>query len=90
MLQASDASASAASPSTPCSGYNDICEFVMRLRRAHDDSGVGNAHGDPRIPYDQVERLERLMVRTRAGELSGRRLEREPGDVIRSVGRRVN
>lgn len=82
-----------------CSGYDDATEFVMRscalltgsqFLFLTDDSGVGNAHGEPRIPYYQVERLDRLMIRTIAGELAGRRLEPEPSDVIRTVGRKVN
>jgi hypothetical protein len=82
-----------------CSGYDDACEFVMRACAMltgsrflflTDDSGVGAAHGEPRIPYYQVERLDRLMIRTIASELSGKRLEPEPGDVIRTVGRKVN
>jgi hypothetical protein len=82
-----------------CSGYDDACEFVMRscalltgsqFLFLTDDSGVGNAHAEPRIPYYQVERLEKLMVRTIASELGGRRLEPEPSDVIRTVGRKVN
>jgi hypothetical protein len=51
-----------------------------------DDSGVGEAHGEPHIPFYQVEKLNRLMARMIAGELAGRRLEAEPKDVLRAVG----
>jgi len=82
-----------------CSGYDDSCEFVMRasayLTGAQflfltDDSGVGNSHAEPRIPYYQVERLDKLMVRLISGELSGRPAPAEAKDVIRTVGRKIN
>jgi hypothetical protein len=82
-----------------CSGYDDPTEFIMRscalltgsqFLFLTDDSGVGNAHAEPRIPYYQVERLERLLVRMIASELAGRRLEPEPSDIVRTVGRKVN
>ncbi|MCI0464335.1 MAG: VWA domain-containing protein [Gemmataceae bacterium] len=80
------------------SGYDDACEFVMRasalLTGAQflfltDDSGVGNAHGEPHIPFYQVERLNHLMVRMIASELSGRRIEPDPARVVRTVGKPV-
>ncbi len=82
-----------------CSGYDDATEFIMRscalltggqFLFLTDDSGVGNAHAEPRIPYYQVERLEQLIVRMVAGELAGRRIEAGPGDIIRTVGKKVN
>jgi hypothetical protein len=82
-----------------CSGYDDACELVMRscamltgsqFLFLTDDSGVGGAHAEPRIPYYQVERLERLMIRMIAGELSGQRVEPAASDIIRTVGKRVN
>jgi hypothetical protein len=51
-----------------------------------DDSGVGNSHAEPKIPHYRVERLENLMVRMIAAELSGQRIEPSPKDVLRSVG----
>jgi hypothetical protein len=80
------------------SGYDDACEFVMRasalLTGAQflfltDDSGVGNAHGEPHIPFYQVERLNHIMVRMIASELSGRRIEPDPARVVRTVGKPV-
>jgi len=35
-----------------------------------DDSGIGEAHGEPHIPFYHVERQGRLMVRMVASELS--------------------
>lgn len=82
-----------------CSGYNDACELTMRscamltggqFLFLTDDSGVGASHGEPKIPYYHVEHLEKLMVRMIAGELAGQRIEANPADVIRTVGRKVN
>lgn len=82
-----------------CSGYDPACEFVMRACAMFtgsrflfltDDSGVGSSHAEPSIPYYQVERLERLMYRMIASELSGRVVPAEAGDIIRTVGRKVN
>jgi hypothetical protein len=82
-----------------CSGYDDACEAVMRTCAMltgsqflflTDDSGVGSAHGEPHIPFYEVEHLNKLMVRTIAGELSGRRIEAERSEIIRTVGKRVN
>ena len=78
-----------------CSGYDDHCEFVMRscalltgsqFLFLTDDSGVGNSHAEPKVPYYKVERLERLMLRMLASELSGQRIGPNPEDIIRSVG----
>src|SRR5262249_15342272 len=52
-----------------------------------DDSGVGDAHGEPQIPQYQVEKLNRLMLRMIADELSGKRTEPEDGEILRNVGR---
>lgn len=82
-----------------CSGYDQACEFVMRscamltgsqFLFLTDDSGVGNSHAEPTIPYYQVERLERLMVRMITSELSGQHVQASPGEIIRTVGRKVN
>jgi hypothetical protein len=78
-----------------CSGYDPACELVMRscamltggqFLFLTDDSGVGEAHGEPHIPFYHVERQGRLMVRMVASELSGRRLEPSAEDIIRTVG----
>jgi hypothetical protein len=51
-----------------------------------DDSGVGAAHGEPKIPYYSVERLERLVIRMIASELSGQRIDPSPSEILRTVG----
>jgi hypothetical protein len=78
-----------------CSGYDAATELVMRscamltggqFLWLTDDSGVGEAHGEPHIPFYHVERQGRLMVRMVASALSGRRLDPAPEDIIRTVG----
>ena len=82
-----------------CSGYDDACELVMRscalmtgsqFLFLTDDSGVGNSHGEPKIPYYQVERLDRLMIRMISSELAGQHIQASPADIIRTVGTKVN
>jgi len=82
-----------------CSGYDEATEFVMRscafltgsqFLFLTDDSGVGGGHAEPSIPYYSVERLNQLVVRMLAAELSGRRIDPNPADVIRTVGKRPN
>lgn len=82
-----------------CSGYDDTTELVMRSAALltgsqflflTDDSGVGNSHAEPKIPYYQVERLDKLMTRLIAAELSGRRIDAAASDILRTVGKRVN
>jgi hypothetical protein len=78
-----------------CSGYDDTTELVMRTSALltggqflflTDDSGVGESHAEPHIPFYKVQRLDRLMIRMIAGELSGQRLEPQRDEVIRTVG----
>jgi hypothetical protein len=78
-----------------CSGYDDTTELVMRTCALltgsqflflTNDSGVGDAHGEPHIPFYHVQRLDRLMIRMIADELSGRRVEPAPADILRTVG----
>lgn len=78
-----------------CSGYDPACELVMRSSAMltggqflflTDDSGVGEAHGEPHIPFYHVERQGALMVRMIASELLGRRLAPAAEDIIRTVG----
>jgi hypothetical protein len=79
------------------SDYNEEIELVMRAGALlsggqflflTDDSGVGNPHAEPRIPFYQVEHLNKLMIRMIASELSGQRLEPNPADILRTVGTR--
>jgi hypothetical protein len=78
-----------------CSGYDQATELVMRTGALltggqflflTNDSGVGEGHAEPNIPFYHVQRLDRLMVRMIAGELSGRRLEPAPDEILRTVG----
>jgi Flp pilus assembly protein CpaB len=80
------------------SGAQDDVEFVMRqaaqLTQARylfltDDSGVGNAHGEPHLPCYRVQHLNALMARMIHEELSGVRVVPEPADVVRTVGHPV-
>ena len=77
------------------SGVADEAEYVVRaaavLTQARhlfltDDSGVGNAHAEPRIACYQVTALNSLLVRVVARELEGRRVESDRADVVREVG----
>jgi hypothetical protein len=81
------------------SGADDACEFIMRTAALltggqylflTNDSGIGDAHAEPHIPYYHVERLDKLMVRMIASELSGKRIEPRAGDILRTVGRPIN
>lgn len=77
------------------SGVGDEAEFLMRQAAAQtggrylfltDDSGVGNAHQEPRVSCYLVTELGDLMARTLRSELTGQRVEPDPSSVIRSVG----
>jgi hypothetical protein len=78
-----------------CSGYNTACEFHMRVSALltggqflflTDDSGIGDPHAKPNIPFFHVERLNRLLVRMISAELEGRHLEPRPDEILRTVG----
>jgi hypothetical protein len=82
-----------------CKNYDAPCEFVMRscalltggqFLFLTDDSGIGGKHDEPHIPYYKVQRLDHLMIRMIASELAGRRIEAEPQQVLRVVGKPVN
>ncbi|MEQ1510912.1 MAG: vWA domain-containing protein, partial [Sphingopyxis sp.] len=77
------------------SGVADTAEYAMRAMAAltqsrytflTDDSGVGNAHAAPAIDCYLVTRLDALLRRVIDSQLSGRRIEPNDGEVIRSVG----
>lgn len=51
-----------------------------------DDSGVGNPHAPPAIDCYLVTRLDALVRRVIDSQISGRRIEPERSEVIRSVG----
>ena len=51
-----------------------------------DDSGVGNAHAEPKVQCYQVTRLDALIRRILKSELTGQRVEATQGEVVREVG----
>ena len=77
------------------SGVDAEAEYVMRVGAEAtlgrylfltDDSGVGAPHEEPHIPCYQVQKLNTLIGRMIASELSGTRVPADPGTIIRSVG----
>lgn len=81
------------------SGVADKAEYVMRAMAAAtqsrytfltDDSGVGNRHAPPAIDCYLVTRLDALLRRVIDSQISGRRIEPEKQDVIRTVGQYDN
>lgn len=81
------------------SGVADKAEYAMRAMAAAtqsrytfltDDSGVGNPHAAPAIDCYQVTRLDALLRRVIDSQISGRRIEPDKADVIRTVGKYDN
>lgn len=77
------------------SGVEDTAEYMMRAMAAAtqsrytfltDDSGIGNPHAAPAIDCYLVTRLDQLLRRVIDSQISGRRIEPEDDEVIRSVG----
>lgn len=77
------------------SGVDEQAEYVMRVGAEAtlgrylfltDDSGVGDAHAEPHIPCYQVQKLNLLIGRMIASELSATRVPAAPAEVIRAVG----
>ncbi len=77
------------------SGVADTAEYVMRAMAAvtqsrytflTEDSGIGNSKAPPAIDCYLVTRLDQLLRRVIDSQLSGRRIEPEKDEVIRSVG----
>lgn len=78
------------------SGVADKAEYAMRAMAAAtqsrylfltDDSGVGNPHAPPAIDCYLVTRLDALVRRVIDTQISGRRIEPEANEIIRSVGK---
>ncbi|MDZ3831160.1 MAG: vWA domain-containing protein [Sphingopyxis sp.] len=78
------------------SGVADKAEYAMRAMAAAtqsrylfltDDSGVGNPHAPPAIDCYLVTRLDALVRRVIDSQISGRRIEPDGQEVIRSVGK---
>lgn len=77
------------------SGVADKAEFLMRAMAAltqgrylflTDDSGVGNAHAEPKVDCYVVTRLDGLVSRVISGLVSGKRIEPSKDEVVRKVG----
>ncbi len=77
------------------SGVADKAEYAMRAMAAAtqsrytfltDDSGIGNPHAPPAIDCYLVTRLDALLRRVIDSQLSGRRIEPDKDEIIRSVG----
>ena len=77
------------------SGVDPEAEYLMRLGAEAtlgrylfltDDSGLGDPHAEPHIPCYQVQKLNTLIGRMIASELSGTRVPADPTQIIRSVG----
>ncbi|MDJ0977339.1 MAG: VWA domain-containing protein [Erythrobacter sp.] len=77
------------------SGVADTAEYVMRAMAAMtqsrytfltEDSGIGNPKAPPAIDCYLVTRLDQLLRRVIDSQISGRRIEPEKDEVIRSVG----
>jgi Mg-chelatase subunit ChlD len=80
------------------SGVADTAEYLMRGMAATthgrylfltNDSGVGNSKAEPKIPCYITTRLDQLLIRVIASELSGARVEAAANQVIRSVGQQT-
>jgi Mg-chelatase subunit ChlD len=78
------------------SGVDDRAEYFMRAVAAAtqsryifltDDSGIGNPHAEPDVDCYVVTQLATAIRRVLASQISGERLEPNPGEVIRVVGR---
>jgi hypothetical protein len=77
------------------SGVAETAEYLMRVMAVTsggrylfltDDSGVGNAHAEPKVPCYVVTRLDQLLMRVLRFEVSGLRVEAQGEQIIRQVG----
>ncbi|MEM7700802.1 MAG: vWA domain-containing protein [Pseudomonadota bacterium] len=77
------------------SGVADTAEYVMRAMAAvtqsrytflTEDSGIGNPKAPPAIDCYLVTRLDQLLRRVIDSQISGRRVEPDKSEVIRTVG----
>ena len=82
-----------------CSGYKDDAELVLRALAMvtgsqflflTDDSGVGDSHAEPHIPFYHVQKLDQLMIRMITSELSGQHIAPERAQILRTVGKPIN
>jgi Mg-chelatase subunit ChlD len=77
------------------SGVDDAAQYIMRAMAAAtqsryafltDDSGIGNPHAEPSVDCYHVTKLEGLVRRILDAQISGRRIEPENREIIRTVG----
>lgn len=78
------------------SGVADMAEYLMRAMAAStqsrytfltDDSGIGNPHAPPAIDCYLVTKLDDLLRRVIDSQISGRRIEPDKQEIIRTVGK---
>lgn len=77
------------------SGVDRGAEYMMRAMAAAtqsryifltDDSGIGNPHAEPSVDCYLVTALNPLIRRVLDSQISGRRVEPQQGEIIRTVG----
>lgn len=77
------------------SGVDDAAQYIMRAMAAAtqsryafltDDSGIGNAHAEPSVDCYHVTKLDGLIRRILDAQISGRRIEPENNEIVRTVG----
>jgi hypothetical protein len=77
------------------SGVGEAAEYIMRAMAAAtqsrylfltDDSGIGNPHAEPSVDCYHVTRLDALVRRVLDSQISGRRIEPEQREILRTVG----
>jgi hypothetical protein len=77
------------------SGVDDAAQYIMRAMAAAtqsryafltDDSGIGNAHAEPSVDCYHVTKLDSLVRRILDAQISGRRIEPEAREIVRTVG----
>lgn len=77
------------------SGVADEAEYLMRIASfltlseylfLTDDSGIGNPHAEPHLPFYHVEKLSMLMIRMISSELSGNKIAPKPEHILRTCG----
>lgn len=77
------------------SGVGPGAEYLMRAMAAvtqsryvflTDDSGIGNAHAEPSVDCYRVTLLNNLVRNVLDAQLSGRRIEPQDGEIVRTVG----
>ena len=77
------------------SGVDDAAQYIMRAMAAAtqsryafltDDSGIGNSHAEPSVDCYHVTKLTNLVRRILDAQISGRRIEPESNEILRTVG----